>query len=752
MKVKRSLFVTGLVLAVALLAVLVAVPVYALDRTVSQRVMKSVVQIVAADQTAGGGLRQKWGGSGSIISEDGLILTNCHVAMPRAMWDDPQFDRDVLIVYLTGRSDEPPEATFLAEVVQYDPDLDLAVLRVTSYVDGSPVDPKTLKLPALPVGDSDQLEIGDDIHIFGYPSIGGDTITLTSGNVSGFTREQGITGRAWIKTDATIAGGNSGGTAVTSQGELVGVPTQGGAGTAEEIVDCRHIADTNGDGVINELDSCVPMGGFINALRPVSLAKPMIEAAILGLGPHPTPTPKPTPRPTGKASVSRLLFAPAVNEANQPLTVVDSFPSGTNEIYLFFDYANFQDGTPWQPLLIYNGEVQTDTFPLSNWSGGPQGTWWISISNDPLPDGSYEFAFYYDDKELGSASVEVGGPEEDLPTFSDVAFAGDGTEGYLLPAGATVVTATFDYADMTSTTKWSYTWYYEGKKLSSGDGKSFSQASGAASLLLTNRQGFENGSYRLELYINRELAATSDFLIGGKKQGGLTQGLFGPITFAEGADRNDNPVRPHKPDEPFASGITNLYAFFDYQGMQDGWEWTRRWSIDDEVVVDSGDTWGTGESGSFWVNVYSDDALPDGKYQLDLLVEGTLVQSATCTIGKGGPGPTPTPTPIPQGERVEIYGRITDADTGKGIPGAVFIVLKPGITIDSFNWSDDEVYTYAQADRNGNYELPDPLVRGETYSMLVGAQGYVPVAEDGVTVPTDTESPYQLDVELSSNW
>ncbi|MFW5713543.1 MAG: hypothetical protein ACOCYU_02610, partial [Brevefilum sp.] len=61
-------------------------------------------------------------------------------------------------------------------------------------------------------------------------------------------------------------------------------PTQVGSGDLEDlIVDCRPLADTNRDGVIDQGDNCVPTGGFINALRPIRLAMPLIEAAKAGL-------------------------------------------------------------------------------------------------------------------------------------------------------------------------------------------------------------------------------------------------------------------------------------------------------------------------------------------------------------------------------------------------------------------------------------------------------------------------------------
>jgi len=233
----------------------------------------AVVEIIAVDRDG----NSAWRGSGSIISSDGLILTNAHVVLaPR------NFPLGGLVVALTLKPDEPPEPTYLAEVMQADADLDIAVIRVVSDLDGNPIERSSLNLPVVPLGDSDILELGDAVTILGYPGIGGETITLTAGEVSGFTAESNVGKRAFIKTSATIAGGNSGGMALNGQGELIGIPTQVGSGGDADIVDCRPLADTNRDGSVDDNDTCIPTGGFINALRPVKLAMPLINAAAEG--------------------------------------------------------------------------------------------------------------------------------------------------------------------------------------------------------------------------------------------------------------------------------------------------------------------------------------------------------------------------------------------------------------------------------------------------------------------------------------
>jgi S1-C subfamily serine protease len=236
----------------------------------------SVVKI-AARHLSDGQMVESWSGSGSIISPEGLILTNAHVVLPGHL-----LPIDELIIYMTIEPDQPPIPMYRAEVLQADPLLDIAVIRITTDLNRAPLDRSGLNLPTVPLGDASLLELGDPLTILGYPGIGGNTITLTRGSVSGFTSEAGYGDRAFIKTEATIAGGNSGGLVADESGQLVAIPTQVGSGDEGLLVDCRSIVDTNRDGVIDSLDTCVPTGGFINALRPIDLAQPLIEAASRG--------------------------------------------------------------------------------------------------------------------------------------------------------------------------------------------------------------------------------------------------------------------------------------------------------------------------------------------------------------------------------------------------------------------------------------------------------------------------------------
>jgi len=74
---------------------------------------------------------------------------------------------------------------------------------------------------------------------------------------------------------------------------------------------------------------------------------------------------------------------------------------------------------------------------------------------------------------------------------------------------------------------------------------------------------------------------------------------------------------------------------------------------------------------------------------------------------------------------VEAHGRITDAESGQGIRGATFLVLQPGISVDAFRWSKDEVYAWAETDCRGYLELSARPQRGKSIagSSVPGATG-----------------------------
>jgi len=394
------------------------------DREVIERAMPAVVQIVALRQQFLGNLSPSWTGSGTIVDSSGLILTNCHVANPRAM-GMPAPPADRLAVAITQRSDEPPALTYFVEIVAQSPALDLAVLRIVVGLDGRPVG--KLNLPSIPVGDSDELELGDTLSIFGYPGIGGETVTFTSGSVAGFSKEQGVRDRrAWIKTDATIAGGNSGGTALNHKGELIGIPTQAAAGAGITPVDARPVVDTTGDGRVDHRDTPMAVGGFINGLRPIKLAKSMLAKAgmqVAGAGiaeaapmaPPPKPKPRRQPRKPSGPTFSNLVFSSRVTRDSRPINPAAVLPSGGKEVFATFEYDGMRNGMAVTQVWAKDGE--TIASEQTKWKDGPRGRKTLHVGNpNGLPDGQYHLVIGVGGQVVVEGEVILGRRVEDTDT------------------------------------------------------------------------------------------------------------------------------------------------------------------------------------------------------------------------------------------------------------------------------------------------------------------------------------------------
>lgn len=377
----------------------------------SGELAEAVVQVLALDAD----LEPVWSGSGTVITPGGLTLTNAHVV------DDRAGEYDVLGLAVSSEADEPPELSYLAEIVAVDYTLDLAVIRIVSDLDGESVE---IDLPFVGLGNSDDVGLGDHVRILGFPGIGGETITFTDGVISGFTSQRDIANRAWIKTDATVAGGNSGGLAANDAGEVIGVPTIAGSSSeVEEPVDCRYVADTNRDGFIDEEDNCVTVGGFINGLRPLNLAMPLIDAAKAGeayLSPFPEAEfPTAGAFDTSGVMFSNLTFADGVAADDQPTRVVDAFFSGISEACAFWDYEGMVDGLIWEALWFIDGELdEAGSFIDDIWVGGEFGNWWVCVVDEyGLPDGLYEIVLSVEGEVLAGDAVFVGG-DHPLVEFS----------------------------------------------------------------------------------------------------------------------------------------------------------------------------------------------------------------------------------------------------------------------------------------------------------------------------------------------
>ena len=208
--------------------------------TINDLIVHSIVSIIVYEDGT-----PCSGGSGSVVGDGLHVLTNHHVVT-----SDEDCTVDEIRVQTVKNSGDLPRDRFIGTVLASDEDMDLALLTI------KPIDNDAPFLRPLELATTNT--VGQDIVVVGFPAIGGDSVTVSKGIISGFTFEYGV---QWIKTDAAISGGNSGGAALDSKNRLIGVPTMLSQSSDGRGTDCRQVADTNGDGVVDEKDTCVGVGG-----------------------------------------------------------------------------------------------------------------------------------------------------------------------------------------------------------------------------------------------------------------------------------------------------------------------------------------------------------------------------------------------------------------------------------------------------------------------------------------------------------
>jgi serine protease Do len=182
-------------------------------REIYERSSPAVVMIIGYSNSG----QQGSGGTGSIIQQDGLVLTNAHVVMEEQT--GKPYPR--LTIYLkpdrvTGDPKVDLSRGSKARVVAYSQPLDLALLKL----DGA-----SGPFPVLELDDSDRAEIGDRVVAIGHPEQGG-LWTLTTGTISAeFENFNSTKGKSVFQTETGLNRGDSGGPLLDTDGRMIGVNT-----------------------------------------------------------------------------------------------------------------------------------------------------------------------------------------------------------------------------------------------------------------------------------------------------------------------------------------------------------------------------------------------------------------------------------------------------------------------------------------------------------------------------------------------
>lgn len=181
-------------------------------------------------------------GSGAFVGDGSYVVTNEHVVSS----EDLDAGCDWLWVGFGEDPSAEPDTWYAAEVLWSDGEDDLAIVQLVDLRAG---ETRPLEIRY------DRLKLGDEVSVFGFPGIGGDTLTLTKGIISGFDSEYGF-----YKVSAAINKGNSGGPVLDAQGRLIGIATA----VFRSEIDC------------GESQICYSDGTNVGLVRPIDAAKSAI--------------------------------------------------------------------------------------------------------------------------------------------------------------------------------------------------------------------------------------------------------------------------------------------------------------------------------------------------------------------------------------------------------------------------------------------------------------------------------------------
>ena len=468
---------TGLLVGVASLAV--AQRAQAIQRGPLNTALLATVQVIVPITAEPDSYST---GSGTILTESGLILTNYHVMGEIEQESLYNGDGFAAIAVNPANLKGRPILKYTAYLLAGNPDLDLALLRVTGLLEDKTLPlPENLGLTVIPIGDSTALQIGDEIDAFGFPSIGGDTVTFTSGIVSGFEDREDDGYAEWLKVDLNINHGNSGGLATNAAGEFVGVPTQG----RQDIGMIGLVRDGN---------------MAIDWVRRVLLDEPSASQAD----------------PTAPAIVN-VQYAKAINSKGVARSPGVRFDSGIDTLYATFDFVNFANSASFEFAWYRDGfQIFSDGVV---WDAGKEGSTWVNVYDDAgLADGYYELEIKYNGSQLYRNGVLVGAAQQSSrATFGPITFAEDVTQDDkpINPgtnfANIADIYAFFPVNGVENGTKWTRRWSIDGEVITAKDDLWNAGALDATWISLSSNEGnLPVGRYRLDLLIEDKVVQSGE--------------------------------------------------------------------------------------------------------------------------------------------------------------------------------------------------------------------------------------------------
>lgn len=219
---------------------------FANDKPTSSDIARATVNVVMKDVDGSA----CWSGSGAVILDGQFVVTNAHVAAYSEQDGIEYANCKVLSIGISDKTGRNIERFVFGSLVAIDVAKDLAIIKLDEKLSGNEIHPLVIR--------KGEAELEENVRVFGYPAVGGDSLTISTGIVSGLDQSEQY---SYIKLTADISSGNSGGPVVDNNGRLIGIASA----NSRQEVDCSSGG------------TCFSEGNSLGLARPVSLLEPLLE-------------------------------------------------------------------------------------------------------------------------------------------------------------------------------------------------------------------------------------------------------------------------------------------------------------------------------------------------------------------------------------------------------------------------------------------------------------------------------------------
>ena len=341
------------------------------------------------------------------------------------------------------------------------------------------------------------------------------------------------------------------------------------------------------------------------------------------------------------------------------------FPAGITQLTAYFRAGNIHDGVSWEARWYRNDDLIDEASQQHEWRGASATDSYVSaqLANPQgLTEGTYALKLSIAGETVQLATFIVS-PANVPATVTPAATAGDSeptqptldatptlkpgdtvygpftfaagsidtiepvAPGTRFPQSITQIVAIYPYR-LPTNSPWRDEWYLDGELFAKHSGVWTAKTEGVSNSWLWDKNGLPPGKWELRSLVDGVEIQRGSFTIVAREEGAPG---FGAITFAEGI-KDGAPVNAHEPRELFSSETNELVAFFTGNNIEDDMQWTAEWYYNNNLLTSIDNRGGSSSDLSFTARLNSLQRLPGGTYMLRLILNGEIVQMATCII------------------------------------------------------------------------------------------------------------------------